>query len=63
MDMKDIIVVQLDLVACTLVACTPHNCSESYMNIGVGHRVGEIPLIVGAQTVYMVLIPAVSIPK
>jgi hypothetical protein len=50
MVMKDIIVIRLDLVDCTLVAYIPNNCSESYMNIGGGHRVGEIPL--GTQLVF-----------
>jgi hypothetical protein len=52
MVMKDLVVVRLDLVDCTLVAYTPINRSESYMNVGCGHQVGEIPLLVEKQLVF-----------
>jgi hypothetical protein len=52
MVMKVVIIVQLDLVDCTLVAYTPNNRSKRYMHVGCRHQIGEIPLLVGAQLVF-----------
>jgi hypothetical protein len=40
------------MVACTLVAYTPNNRFENHVHVGGGHRVGEIPLLMGARLVF-----------